>query len=119
MSVLNKIFHGQEYDKPKNLQLYDIILMEDVAKAYYLIGLHGKNKSDYFIGTSKPMTLSQYFEYFEQLKKGYQKKKLIINSNVPEHGVFSIDDLVNDTGFELTFPLSGLYSNIGKLCIKQ
>ena len=45
------------YIKPKNKRLFDIIFLDDVSRAYYLIGKYGKDKSDYFIGTSKPVLL--------------------------------------------------------------
>lgn len=101
-SVLTKIYEGKTYKKPNNNQLFDIILTEDVAKAYYLIGLKGKNKADYFIGTSQPKTLRQYFELFEQLKRGVNDNNANRNNNKMDTGIFSIDPLVKDTGFVLS-----------------
>lgn len=101
-SVLAKINEGKTYEKPNNNQLFDIILTEDVAKAYYLIGQKGKNKADYFIGTSQPKTLRQYFELFEQSKRGIIDNTAGGNNNKLDNGIFSIDNLVNDTGFVLS-----------------
>ena len=100
-SVLTKIAKGESYEKPKNPQLFDIILTEDVAKAYYLIGIKGRNKADYFIGTSQPRTLRQYFELFEQAKSG-DTHNLINKNSATDNGLFSIDSLVKDTGFALS-----------------
>jgi nucleoside-diphosphate-sugar epimerase len=100
-SVLAKIAKGEAYEKPKNPQLFDIILTEDVAKAYYLMGIKGKNKADYFIGTSQPRTLSQYFELFEQAISGKIDNMTNRNSE-GDHGIFNIDQLVDDTGFVLS-----------------
>ena len=101
-SVLAKIYEDKTYDKPNNPRLFDIILIEDVAKAYYLIGIKGKNKADYFIGTSQPKTLRQYFELFEKSKRGIINNTASRNNNKLDNGIFSIDNLVNDTGFVLS-----------------
>ena len=99
--VFSNIIKDEPYEKPKNTRLFDIILTEDVAVAYYLIGLKGKNKADYFIGTSEPKTLLQYFELFEKSKRGAINN--LSESNTFEgRKIFSTDNLVNDTGFELS-----------------
>jgi nucleoside-diphosphate-sugar epimerase len=101
-SVLLKIKEGRAYERPKNNQFFDIILLEDVVHAYYLIGLKGKNKSDYFIGTSQYRTLNQYFELFENYKKGNYFREGKEKSSFEKNEIFSIEDLVRDTGFSLS-----------------
>jgi nucleoside-diphosphate-sugar epimerase len=101
-SVLVKIQEDKIYEKPNNPQLFDIILTEDVAHAYYLIGMKGKNKADYFIGTSQPKTLRQYFDFFEQSKRGITGNTAVENITTLDTGIFSIDHLVTDTGFALS-----------------
>jgi nucleoside-diphosphate-sugar epimerase len=110
-SVLLKIKEGKAYERPKNNQLFDIILLEDVVHAYYLIGLKGKNKSDYFIGTSQYRTLNQYFELFENYKKGNYFREEKEKSSIEKNEIFSIEDLVNDTGFSLSVSFECLYEN--------
>jgi len=110
-SVLTKINEGKTYETPHNNQLFDIILTKDVAKAYYLIGLKGKNKADYFIGTSQPKTLRQYFELFEQSKKGIADNTASTKTKL-DNGVFNIDNLVNDTGFVLSSNFEDLIKNL-------
>lgn len=68
-STLKKMSQGEPYDPPQNEQLFDVVLTDDVARAYYMIGQNGRNKRDYFIGTSKPATLKQHFAQFEQMLK--------------------------------------------------
>ena len=66
--------------------------------AYYLIGKYGKNKANYFIGTSDPITLKSYFNHFKnqaKLKKGKLKKK-----KFPKKSIFDIKELQKDTGFK-------------------
>lgn len=96
-STLRKIFNGVPYEKPTNKQLFDIVLTEDIAKAFYLIGHHGKNKADYFIGTSQPDTLAGYFQKFEQGLKGLLETSL--TREVSNNNIFDTSELKLDTGF--------------------
>lgn len=100
-NVLKNILKGNEYAKPLNNQLFDIISLNDVAKAYYLIGLKGKNKANYFIGTSNPKTLNQYFTHFNYIVNNINLKDKDSNLNYQLHNIreFDISELVNDTGF--------------------
>jgi len=97
-TTLRKIANSEHYEKPLSKKLFDIISTYDVAIAYYLIGKYGINMSDYFIGTSKPMTLNEYFEYF----------KNVINDNIVDESekldiitleLFNNIKLKLDTGF--------------------
>ena len=96
--TLKKIVDKKNYEPPKNDQLFDIILTDDVAEAYYLIGLNGKNKADYFIGSGKPIKLIDYFKQFEQaiMGKRIERKKY---SSIYSTKFFNTDALHQDTGF--------------------
>lgn len=59
--VIRNILSDLPYEKPNNNQLFDIINLEDLALAYYKIGLYGNNKKDYFIGSGNPRSLNDYF----------------------------------------------------------
>lgn len=69
-STLRKIFENENYDPPVSNSLFDIVLLNDVARAYYLIGMKGRNKANYYIGTGKQRQLRQYFEDFSKLCNG-------------------------------------------------
>jgi len=71
---------------------------QDLKQAYYLIGQSGKNKMDYFIGTSAPATLKHYFNEFENIIKG---KNLIKNkiTTTSQSDIFSTKALHDDTDF--------------------
>lgn len=98
-AVLAKIHQGKSYEKPSNKQLFDIIFVDEVARAYALIGFKGKNKADYFIGTAEPRTLQQYFELFESLKNdGVEDNSM----NSTKEDMFNIDELTRDTGFQVS-----------------
>ena len=97
-STLRKIAQGEKYDAPTNEQLFDVVLTDDVARAYYMIGQKGRNKSDYFIGTSQPATLKQYFMQFEQLVRGVP---IQLDRPISDHRarLFDTQALHRDTGF--------------------
>lgn len=96
--TLKKIIDGEPYDKPKNNQLFDFVFTDDVARAYSRIGFKGKNKADYFIGTSRFMTLGQCFEIFERLVSEGHSHEAEINAGGGDINV-GIEALYRDTGF--------------------
>ena len=105
--TLKKIINKENYEAPKNMQLYDIISTNDVAKAYYLIGLNGKNKADYFIGSGKPSTLNNYFEHVKQAVLGMSIEKTEPpSSDIMEF--FNIKNIHSDTGFRASINLLDL-----------
>lgn len=97
-NTLRKIRNKENYEPAKNNQLYDIISTTDVADAYHLIGLHGKNKADYFIGSGNPTKLNDYFINFRQADLGMpvEEKSYSSSDNL---SFFSTKLLNSDTGF--------------------
>jgi nucleoside-diphosphate-sugar epimerase len=63
-TVFKKIINNESFEKPINEGLFDIIDIEDLANAYYLLGINGRNKIDYFIGSGSPQKLVDYFDCF-------------------------------------------------------
>ena len=96
-SSLKKILKNIDYQFPTNNQLFDVIFISDVAKAFYLIGEKGKNKADYYIGTGRPNTLKNYFEYFEDLVKN--RNQLRNKFKFKKDNMFNNEILKSDTGF--------------------
>ena len=97
-STLKKIAEGKPYEPPTNKKLFDVIFLDDVVRAYHLIGLRGKNKADYFIGTSRPATLKEYFELADSLVKGSFSENTG-PSGAAGTGPFNTEALFRDTGF--------------------
>ena len=98
-NVFKKIINNESYEKPLNEGLFDIIDLEDVANAYYLLGINGKNKIDYFIGSGSPQKLVDYFEgFYNFLKHG----KIIPQKKYKEFEFFNVSDLKKDTKLDLT-----------------
>ena len=99
-STLKKILDKEIYTIPRSTQLYDIIFIDEVVNSYYLIGKNGKNKANYFIGTGKPLTLNQYFNYFKNILKDEYKFPQI-NYTESDLKIFSTETLELDTGFKV------------------
>lgn len=103
-STLKSILNKEEINPPQNNQLFDLVNIRDLSKAYYLIGLKGKNKADYFIGTGKPSTLLNYFvrlkKTINELVVDKQEEKNISNL-ILSYEDFDISTLTKDTGFQI------------------
>jgi nucleoside-diphosphate-sugar epimerase len=101
-AVLKQIANGGDYDTPRNNQLFNLIPLEDLANAYYLIGQKGKNKADYFIGTAESRTLTDYFKIFKNIVEDLEKNNVEYSPSCEqflETEAFSISDLIRDTAF--------------------
>lgn len=112
-ATLKKIAEGISYEAPLSKQLFDIIFLDDVVRAYYLIGTNGKNKSDYFIGTSRPATLAQYFASFEQIVKNqyFGAADLVAAADIE---IFSTAAIRQDTGFVASTRLQDFFEKVCK-----
>jgi len=97
-ATMKKIVEGKPYEEPTNKQLFDIIFVDDVARAYRLIGFNGKNKADYFIGTSMLITLGQFLKKFEYFINNDCSDAADIHS-VASGVNFDNGALYRDTGF--------------------
>ena len=97
-NTLKKIKNKESYEPAKNNQIYDIISISDVSEAYYRIGLYGKNKADYFIGSGIPTKLNDFFENFRLADLGMLVEKKNYTSD-EKLSFFSTLELSKDTGF--------------------
>jgi nucleoside-diphosphate-sugar epimerase len=103
-SAMNKILRGVEYEKPQSTSLYDLVLLEDVVRAYHLIGEKGLNKANYYIGTGRPATLQRHFERFKHIISGQYdyENDSIENENTR---LFDVQRIRQETGFVATLGL--------------
>jgi len=106
--TLRKICKGVPYEEPSSKQKFDIIFLEDVAKAYYLIGMKGKNKANYFIGSSQPATLAQYFTIVDNVLNN-RIFEVRNHDEVADNIIFNTDDIRQDTGFIASMQLKDLF----------
>ena len=98
--TLRAILQGEGYAPPKNKKHFDIISTQDVALAYELIGRHGKNKADYFIGTGQLIELNDYFEGFRQKIEGKELDFKPQSIHAEALRVYDTGKLHADTGFQ-------------------
>lgn len=117
-STLNSILDGRPYNRPRNPQLYDIVTDTDVADALYLIGLHGRNTADYFIGTGAPRPLLEYFSVAEEIVGGGTPGTAVVASNL-EARSFEIAALTADTGYRPALPFEHFVHSRVSSCGKQ
>lgn len=111
--TMKKILNGEKYEIPQSTSLYDLVLLEDVARAYHLIGQKGLNKADYYIGTGKPTTLQQHFERLIQTIGGrYGFHDDSIDSDHAR--LFDVQRLRQETGFVTALGLKNIIEKVGK-----
>ncbi len=107
--IFKKILNNESYQKPLNEGYFDIIDLEDLANAYYLLGIYGKNKFDYFIGSGFPQKLVDYFDIFYNLKK---HGKVISKKKYETSKHFDVSYFKNDTGLDLSHSFANCINKI-------
>ncbi len=100
--TLQKLITGDDLIFSDGNQIFDVISVSDVATAYVLIGQHGKNQRDYWVGSGQPRRLREYVEIMAALYpsgKELQFGKLSYNDISLVEEDFSIELLSHDVGF--------------------
>jgi UDP-glucose 4-epimerase len=101
-STLRKIIHGERLEFTSGIQNYDFIYIEDVAKAFRLIGENGRANKGYLIGSGHAKPLRSFIEEIIETLKPIEKP---LFGNVPYSGVltpletYSIKEIQRDCGF--------------------
>ena len=98
-STIRRIKDGKTFENPRNDRLFDIIPTDLVAEAYFRIGLNGVNGADYFIGTSKPLTLRSFFDNCSKHFRGEGKSDYVAPSD--PSGFFDTSRLELDCDFRV------------------
>lgn len=101
-STITKILKGEKTSFTKGEQLWDYLYSEDAGRAFYLMGLKGKDQSVYCIGSGEVKPLYKYIEIISN--KLSNKLKLGIGElDYPNNQVMNlcadIRTLTKDTGF--------------------
>lgn len=108
--ALLKILRGESIIMSSGEQNFDVINVQDCAKAYVAIAERGASGSSYWIGSGAPRKLKEYIEemnsLFASVKINYGSAS--IEDVLLEKSVFSIEKLTRDTGFHpiVTYPQS-------------
>ena len=100
-TTLKKVIDGNIFETPQSTQLFDFISTDDVANAYWLIGMYGKNNSDYYVGCSKPASLAEHFSLIKEVLNCKSRIEFTENNLTPvDQKRFDTSDLTSDTGFK-------------------
>jgi nucleoside-diphosphate-sugar epimerase len=101
-STLRKIIQNEKLVFSSGTQNYDFIYIDDVANAFYLLGLKGEANKSYTIGSSKAKPLK---DFILEIKKTLAPNKDFIFGEVPFSGVnlslksFDTTTMNNEIGF--------------------
>ena len=96
--TLKEIIVTGTFTPPSNKQLFDIISLEDSAEYLYLVGLIGKNKHDYYIGSGIPAKLEEFFWFFQHIVHGQNSSKLCLSvCDSPDQSYFDTSRIQNLT----------------------
>lgn len=102
-TTIRKIIHGEPLEFTSGTQKYDFVYIDDVARAFRLIGENGKPFRHYLIGSSNAKPLR---EFVLEMKSALAPDREFKFGDVPFTGVsLSIDDYdcsltEKDTGFK-------------------
>lgn len=102
-TTLRKIINKEPLEFTAGTQNYDFVYIDDVANAFYLIGLHGKANKGYMIGSGNARPLKEFIIEMCDANAGDNKP---LFGNIPFTGVnvdidtFDISEIVNDCGFK-------------------
>lgn len=101
-TTIRKIINREPLQFTSGSQNYDFIYVDDVARAFYLIGKNGKAFHHYLIGSSTAKPLK---EFILQIKKTLAPEQKFIFGDIPFSGInLSLEDFdcsltEKDTGF--------------------
>lgn len=102
-TTIRKIINNEPLKFTSGTQNYDFVYIDDVAKAFYLIGENGRAFSHYLIGSSNAKPLRKFIL---EMKESIAPEKEFIFGDVPYTGVnlpldvFDCSKTENDTGFK-------------------
>lgn len=102
-TTLRKIIKDEPLQFTSGTQNYDFVYIDDIAKAFYLLGEKGKAFKHYLIGSSNAKPLK---EFILEMKESVAKDKEFVFGDVPFTGVdlpletFDCNEIETDTGFK-------------------
>jgi UDP-glucose 4-epimerase len=108
-TTIRKIINNSPLQFTSAIQNYDFIYITDAAKAFYLIGLHGKPFCNYTIGSSNARPLK---EFIMEMVQTLAPEREVTFGDIPFTGInmdleeFSTANLTRDTGFQCTISFS-------------
>ena len=101
-TTLKKIIAKEPLEFTSATQNYDFVYIDDVANAFYLLGLHGKPNKGYIIGSGHSRPLKDFI--LEMCNENSENNEPVFG-NIPFTGVntpievFSTEEIEKDCGF--------------------
>ena len=101
-ATIRKVIEGESPEFTAGTQNYDFVYIDDVARAFYLIGEYGHPFCHYLIGSSNPKPLK---EFLLEMKESIAPNLDFLFGNVPFTGIsmkledFDCSKTEQDTGF--------------------
>ncbi len=113
---LKKIRNGEECDIPSNNSVVEINKLDDIAEAYYYVGMYGKNKGDYYLGQGYINSIKNYFDMAKILRSShisnFKDYEIKVSNNIKN--LYDNTSFLKDTGFCFNMdPISILKDIIG------
>lgn len=108
-STLRKIINNEIPQFTSGMQNYDFVYIDDVARAFYLIGKNGKPFNEYLIGSSNARPLK---DFLLEMRKTVSPNTEFIFGSIPFTGVnlplekFNTSKTETDTGFKAEISFS-------------
>lgn len=108
-TTIRKILAGEPLQFTAGMQNYDFVYIDDVARAFRLIGAHGKSFCHYLIGSANAKPLR---EFILEMKAALAPERDFIFGDVPFTGVnlpleeFDCSLTERDTGFKAEISFS-------------
>ncbi|WP_317394405.1 NAD(P)-dependent oxidoreductase [Agathobaculum desmolans] len=101
-TTIQKCIHGESPQFTAGTQNYDFVYIDDVARAFYLIGKNGKSFHEYLIGSSSARPLR---EFLTEMQEAIAPELEFKFGDIPFTGVdlplsrFDCSETEKDTGF--------------------
>ena len=102
-TTIRKVIKGEEPQFTAGTQNYDFVYIDDVAKAFYLIGKNGKPFNEYLIGSSNAKPIK---EFLLEMKAAIAPDLNFIFGDIPFTGInlplkkYDCSKTEKDTGFK-------------------
>lgn len=102
-TVIRKLLAGKDMPLTDGTQNYDFVYITDACEALYLLGMFGKNNTEYVIGSGQVKELKEWLLVCEEVLGG--DGKLLFGEikkqgySIPEE-CFDVQNLFHDTGYK-------------------
>lgn len=93
---LQAILQGMPYAPPVSAEIVDLVSTEDVAKAYAALGSSDISSGDFYIGSSRPVSIPGLFFQFEEILNGRVPN---LQEEVSSVSLFDTNPLKEAVGF--------------------